>query len=113
MSLECFFRGRGGGEVRKSCLKVTLFSFLSMFFPGHGVKATYSDERREALLSNDRDSPTLTAGRAEENDEPEEKGDDSLTDDREDDARSPCLSRENSSDPGEAKANRLALHPKT
>ncbi|GAA6216295.1 homeobox protein HMX1-like [Lates japonicus] len=71
-----------------------------------GVKATYSDERREALLSNDRDSPTLTAGRAEENDEPEEKGDDSLTDDREDDARSPCLSRENSSDPGDTKVAR-------
>ncbi|XP_068569964.1 homeobox protein HMX1-like [Cebidichthys violaceus] len=45
----------------------------------------YKDE--QTVTTSDRDSPTLT-GRAE-SDEPEEKGDDSLTDDREeDDARS-------------------------
>ncbi|XP_070786370.1 homeobox protein HMX1-like [Enoplosus armatus] len=53
-----------------------------------------------------RDSPAL-AGRAEENEEPEEKGDESLTDDREeDDARSSCFSREDCSDAGDTKAVR-------
>ncbi|XP_039997486.1 homeobox protein HMX1-like [Xiphias gladius] len=61
-------------------------------------KAGYSDEHRDPLPSSDRDSPTLT-GRAEENEEPEEKGDESLTDDA-------CFSREDSCDPGETKVAR-------
>ncbi|XP_040887337.1 homeobox protein HMX1-like [Toxotes jaculatrix] len=68
-------------------------------------KPSRPDEHRDLLPSSDRDSPTLT-GRAGENDEPEEKGEDSLTDDREDDARSSCFSREDSCDPGDTKVAR-------
>ncbi|XP_056225318.1 homeobox protein HMX1-like [Seriola aureovittata] len=69
------------------------------------LKASDSDEHRDLQSSSDRDSPTLT-GRAEENDGPEEKGEDSLTDEREDDARSSCFFREDSCDPGDTKVAR-------
>ncbi|XP_019950941.2 homeobox protein HMX1 [Paralichthys olivaceus] len=62
-------------------------------------KPGYSDEHGDPLPSSDRDSPPLT-GHAEE------KGGDSLTDEREDDAPSSCLSREDSSDPGDTKVAR-------
>ncbi|XP_059211125.1 homeobox protein HMX1-like [Centropristis striata] len=72
------------------------------------------EEQSDPAPASYRDSPSL-AGRAEaeepeekEPEEPEEeKGDDSLTDDREeDDARSSCFSREDSSDPGDMKLSR-------
>ncbi|KAM3857412.1 homeobox protein HMX3-B-like [Diretmus argenteus] len=56
--------------------------------------------------SSERDSPVLT-GAVEDNDEPEERGDGSLTDDREeDDARSSCFAREDSCETGDTKAAR-------
>lgn len=68
----------------------------------------YKDEYADPVPTSDWDSPPLS-GRAEENDETEKKGEDNLTDDREeeDDARSSCFSREDSCDTGEAKV----LHP--
>ncbi|XP_071755124.2 homeobox protein HMX1-like [Centroberyx gerrardi] len=58
------------------------------------------------LPTSDRDSPSLT-GAAEDNDEPDERGDGSLTDDREeDDARSSCCAREDSCETGDTKAAR-------
>ncbi|XP_035531025.1 homeobox protein HMX1-like [Morone saxatilis] len=71
----------------------------------HGASRSppYRDEHADSVPTCDRDSPTST-GRAEETDEPEEKGDDSLTDDREeDDARSYCFSRDDSCDTGDMK----------
>ncbi|XP_071315880.1 homeobox protein HMX1-like isoform X2 [Trachinotus anak] len=56
---------------------------------------------REPPPSGGRGSPTLP-GRAEESDDPEEKGEDSL----EDDARSSCFSRRDSCDPGDTKVAR-------
>ncbi|XP_029310797.1 homeobox protein HMX1-like [Cottoperca gobio] len=65
----------------------------------------YKKEHRDVVPTIDRDSPTLTA--REESDEPEEKGDDSLTDDREeDDAPSSCFSKEDSCDTGDMKVAR-------
>ncbi|KAG8006145.1 Homeobox protein HMX1 [Nibea albiflora] len=68
----------------------------------------YGDEHTDPEQTSDRDSPTLTRGRAEESEEPEERGEDSLTDDREeDDARSSCcFSREDSCDTGDIKMAR-------
>lgn len=67
----------------------------------------YRDEGTDPVPTSGRDSPTST-GRAEEDGEPEEKGEDSLTDDREEeDARSSCLSRDDSCDTGEAKVHVL------
>ncbi|XP_074518319.1 homeobox protein HMX1 [Halichoeres trimaculatus] len=65
------------------------------------------DEHLNAVHTSDRDSPP-PAGRAEEHEEPEgERGDESLTDDREEeDARSSCLSREDSCDTGDLKVAR-------
>ncbi|TKS92742.1 Homeobox protein HMX1 GH6 Homeobox protein H6 [Collichthys lucidus] len=66
----------------------------------------YKDEHADPEQTS-RDSPTLKRGRAEESEEPEERGEDSLTDDREeDDARSSCLSREDSCDTGDLKMAR-------
>ncbi|XP_073331584.1 homeobox protein HMX1-like [Pagrus major] len=61
----------------------------------------------EPVPTSERDSPT-SSGRAEETEEPEaERGDDSLTDDREEeDARSSCLSREDSCDTVDVKVAR-------
>lgn len=60
--------------------------------------------RTEPGPTSERDSPT-SSGRAEEPEEPEaERGDDSLTDDREEeDARSSCFSREDGCDTGESR----------
>ncbi|XP_069026008.1 homeobox protein HMX1-like [Embiotoca jacksoni] len=67
----------------------------------------FSDEPIDLVTTHERDSPTLTVHEAEENDEPEERGDDSLTDDREEeDARSFCFSREDSCDTGDVKVVR-------
>lgn len=68
----------------------------------------YKDENADPVPTSDWDSPPLS-GQAEENHETEKKGEDNLTDDREeeDDARSSCFSREDSCDTGEAKE----LHP--
>ena len=67
------------------------------------VGPSHKDEHTDAVPTSDRDSPTLT-GR-EESEEPGEKGDDSLTDEREeDDARSSCFSRKDSCDTGEAES---------
>ncbi|XP_041821503.1 homeobox protein HMX1-like [Chelmon rostratus] len=66
----------------------------------------YRDEGTDPVPTSGRDSPTST-GRAEEDGEPEEKGEDSLTDDREEeDARSSCLSRDDSCDTGDVKVAR-------
>ncbi|XP_062240326.1 homeobox protein HMX1-like [Platichthys flesus] len=62
-------------------------------------RPSYPDEHEDPLPSSDRDSPALT-GQAEE------KEGDSLTDEREDDAPSSCLSREDGSDPGDTKMAR-------
>lgn len=68
------------------------------------------DEHTHPAPTSDRDSPTSARRPEEENHEPEEKGDGSLTDDREeDDARSSCFSREDSCDTGEAKAHILTF----
>ncbi|KAG7243386.1 hypothetical protein INR49_011843 [Caranx melampygus] len=69
------------------------------------LKACDSEARRDPPPSSDRDSPTLT-GRPEESEEPEEKGEDGLMDDREDDARSSCFPREDGCDPGDIKVAR-------
>ncbi|XP_042367760.1 homeobox protein HMX1-like [Plectropomus leopardus] len=62
-------------------------------------------EHTDPVPTSDRDSPTLR-GRGE-TDEPEDKGDESLTDDREEeDARSSCFSREDSCDTGDIKVAR-------
>lgn len=60
--------------------------------------------RTEPGPTSERVSPT-SSGRAEEPEEPEaERGDDSLTDDREEeDARSSCFSREDGCDTGESR----------
>lgn len=76
-----------------------------LFLQGPQFKACDSEARRERPPSSDRDSPTLS-GRPEESEEPEEKGEDGLMDDREDDARSSCFSREDGCDPGEAEVCR-------
>lgn len=76
-----------------------------VFLEGPQFKACDSEDRENPQPSSDRDSPALT-GRAEESEEPEEKGEDGLMEDREDDVRSSCLSREDSSDPGEAGVRR-------
>ncbi|XP_054457073.1 homeobox protein HMX1-like [Anoplopoma fimbria] len=49
---------------------------------------SYTDEQTDPVTTSDRDSPTPT-GRAE-TDEPEEKGDESLTDDREEEEEDSC-----------------------
>ncbi|XP_070849585.1 homeobox protein HMX1-like [Chaetodon trifascialis] len=72
--------------------------------PACGTSRTppHNAERTDPAPSSDRDSPT-SAGRAEEDGEP----DDSLTDDREEeDARSSCLSRDDSCDTGDLKVAR-------
>ncbi|KAK5848385.1 hypothetical protein PBY51_006004 [Eleginops maclovinus] len=72
---------------------------------GTSRSPSHKDEHTDAVPTSDRDSPTLT-GR-EESEEPGEKGEDSLTDDREeDDAQSSCFSREDSCDTGDQKVPR-------
>ncbi|XP_076581387.1 homeobox protein HMX3-like [Chaetodon auriga] len=76
--------------------------------PAYGTSRSppHKAERTDPAPTSDRDSPT-SAGRAEEDGEPDEKGDDSLTDDREEeDARSSCLSRDDSCDTGDMKVAR-------
>ncbi|KAL7375552.1 hypothetical protein ABVT39_019387 [Epinephelus coioides] len=71
----------------------------------HGTSRSPPYNSGHSVPTSDRDSPALT-GR-EETDEPEEKGDESLTDDREEeDARSSCFSREGSCDTGDIKVGR-------
>ncbi|XP_034082258.1 homeobox protein HMX1-like [Gymnodraco acuticeps] len=72
---------------------------------GSSRSPSHKDEHTDAVPTSDRDPPTLT-GR-EESEEPGEKGDYSLTDEREeDDARSSCFSREDSCDTGDQKVPR-------
>ncbi|XP_045921257.1 homeobox protein HMX1-like [Micropterus dolomieu] len=75
----------------------------------HGTSSSplHEGERTDHEPTSDRDSPSLTV-RAEESEEPEEKGDESLTDDREEeeDTRSSCFSREDICDAGQVKAVR-------
>ncbi|XP_072232586.1 homeobox protein HMX3-like [Leuresthes tenuis] len=63
-------------------------------------------EHADPAPTNERDSPALT-GQVEENDEPQERGEDSLMDDRdEEDARSSGTSRGDSCDTGDHKVVR-------
>ncbi|XP_036968353.1 homeobox protein HMX1-like [Acanthopagrus latus] len=69
--------------------------------------STSRSPRTEPGPTSERDSPT-SSGRAEDTEEPEaERGDDSLTDDREEeDARSSCFSREDGCDTVDVKVAR-------
>lgn len=63
-----------------------------------------SDERGLPVQSSDRDSPTLSRS-AEDGEEPEERGDGSVTDGREEeDARSSSCTREDGSETGDTKS---------
>lgn len=77
------------------------------------VGPLHEGERTDHEPTSDRDSPSLTV-RAEESEEPEEKGDESLTDDREEeeDTRSTCFSREDICDAGEDEARMLPTNLK-
>ncbi|KAM9335481.1 homeobox protein HMX3-like [Symphorus nematophorus] len=74
----------------------------------HGTSRSppYKDAHTDPVPTSDRDSPTLPGRAEEESDEPEGKGDGSLTDDREEEDTRSCFSREDSCDTGDMKVVR-------
>lgn len=79
-----------------------------MIFPtGPQYQPSITDDSKYPLPNSDRDSPSLP-GPVVDNDQPDEKADGSLTDDKDDDeARSPCFARDDSSsDTSDTKAAR-------
>ncbi|XP_062300454.1 homeobox protein HMX1-like [Scomber scombrus] len=87
----------------------------ALIWSGTPPKTTYCSPRSppykaslsDPLPNSDRESPALTVHGEEDEDEPEEKGDDSVTDDRrQDDARSSCYSQEDGSESGDSKVAR-------
>ena len=86
------------------------FSFTT-FLAGPLHKTSIWREHADPAPRNERDSPALT-GQVEENDEPEERGEGSLMDDRdEEDARSSGTSRGDSCDTGELQQIYVSSRP--
>lgn len=97
-SLRC---GGKSGQVVRLNISLSLSLIFTILFAGPGHNVGSLDEHPDPAPTSEAVSGDLKV-QTERKDEAEDKGDEALTDDREEeDARSSCISGEDSSDTGE------------